>query len=191
MSEKSFLMILGPIWSKIVFWKKKVAKFAQKYWKSLIFWISPNHKMARSGRYWPIIIPKHRLCPKVIPKFFLCPKPKNSWKYSKKITPPPKKRPFFWGGVMILNVVFAGFDAAWWCFRNNIQIWLEKRVFDVLLCLKMRLKAEVIYFENLKNKLGYKRLQLCSWKKYFSKIWKDAWQGYFCGILKKPIEVSF
>ena len=33
--------------------------------------------------------------------------------YSKKITPPPpqKKRPF-WGGGVILNVVFAGFDAA-------------------------------------------------------------------------------
>ena len=31
MSEKPFLMILGPIWSKIVFKKKKVAKFAQKY----------------------------------------------------------------------------------------------------------------------------------------------------------------
>ena len=26
MSEKSFLMILGPIWSKIVFWKKKFPK---------------------------------------------------------------------------------------------------------------------------------------------------------------------
>ena len=30
MSEKPFLMTLGPIWSKIVF-KKKVAKFDQKY----------------------------------------------------------------------------------------------------------------------------------------------------------------
>ena len=97
MSEKSFLMILGPIWSKIVFWKKKVAKFAQKCWKSLIFWISPNHKMAGSGRNWPIIISKHRLCPKVFSQFFLCPKPKNSWKYSKKITPPQKKA-IFWGG---------------------------------------------------------------------------------------------
>ena len=124
MSEKSFLMILGPIWSKIVFWKKKVAKFAQKCWKSLIFWISSNHKMAGSGRNWPIIIPKHRLCPKVFPKFFLCPKPKNSWKYSKKITPPPQKKKAIFlggGGVMILNVVFAGFDAAWDSHRIKIS----------------------------------------------------------------------
>ena len=83
--------------------------------------------MVGSGRNWPIIIPKHRLCPKVFPKFFLCAKPKNSWKYSKKITPPPqKKRPFFFGGgggVMILNVVFAGFDAAWW---TNIFLYNSK-----------------------------------------------------------------
>ena len=31
MSEKSFLMILGPIWSKIVFWKKKF-KNAENPW---------------------------------------------------------------------------------------------------------------------------------------------------------------
>ena len=31
-----------------------------------------------------------------------------------------------------------------------------------------------------KKKLGYKRLQLCSWKKYFSKIWKGIQPGYFC-----------
>ena len=78
-----------------------------------------------------------------------------------------------------------------WCFRNNIQIWLEKRVFDFLLCLKMCLKAEVNYFENLKKKLGYKRLQLCSWKKYFSKIWKGAQQGYFCRNFKLAYRGKF
>ena len=31
MSEKPFLMVLGPIWSKIVFWEKKVEKFTPKY----------------------------------------------------------------------------------------------------------------------------------------------------------------
>ena len=106
MSEKPYSMILGPIWSKIVFWKKKVAKFAQKYWKFQIFWISQIHKMAGSDRNWPIIISKHRLCPKVIPKFFLCPKPKNSWKYSKKLTPPPKKGPFFWVGGKFIKCRF-------------------------------------------------------------------------------------
>ena len=70
------------------------------------------------------------------------------------------------------------------CFRNNIQIWLERRVFDLFLCLKMHMKAEVTYFKNLKKQLGYKRLQLCSWKKYFSKIWKGAQQGYFCRNFK-------
>ena len=30
-----------------------------------------------------------------------------------KKSPPPQKKGHFWGGVMILNVVFAGFDAAW------------------------------------------------------------------------------
>ena len=35
-------------------------------------------------------------------------------------------------------------------------------------------------FWKSEKKLGYKRLQLCSWKKYFSKIWKGIQQGYFC-----------
>ena len=87
--------------------------------------------------------------------------------------------------------IFIRSIAVLWCFCNNIQIWLERRVFDFLLCLKMRLKAEVIYFENLKKKLGYKRLQLCSWKKYFSKIWKGAQQGYFCRNFKLAYRDKF
>ena len=75
--------------------------------------------------------------------------------------------------------------------RNNIQIWLEKRDFDFLLCLKIHLKAEVTYFENLKKNLGYKRLQLCSWKKYFSKIWKTAQQSYFCRNFKLAYRRKF
>ena len=120
MSEKPFLMVLRPIWAKsyfeekscqicpkIVFWKKKVAKFAQKYWKSHIFWISQSHKMAGSCRNRPIIIPKHRLCPKVLPKIFLCSKPKNSWKYSKKLT--PQKGHFFLGGGKFIKYRFCQF----------------------------------------------------------------------------------
>ena len=116
MSKKSFLMILGPIWSKIVFWKNKLPnlpKNTENPWFFEFLQITKWPEVTGSGRNWPIIIPKHWLCPKVFPKFFLCPKPKNSWKYSQKITPPfPKKGHFFGGGVMILNVVFAGFDAA-------------------------------------------------------------------------------
>ena len=67
--------------------------------------------MAGSGRNWPIIIPKHRLCPKVFPKFFCVPNPKFDENIPKKSPPPPPKKKVFFGGVMILNVVFAGFDA--------------------------------------------------------------------------------
>ena len=78
--------------------------------------------MAGSGRNWPIIISKHRLCPKVFPKFFCVPNPKIHENIPKKI-PPPKKA--FWGGgggggVMVLNVVFAGFDAV--CVEKR-HIW--------------------------------------------------------------------
>ena len=65
------------------------------------------------------------------------------------------------------------------------------KCFWFFLCLKMHMKAEVTYFENLKKKLGYKRLQLCSWKKYFSKIWKGAQQGYFCRNFKLAYRRKF
>ena len=63
--------------------------------------------------------------------------------------------------------------------------------FWFFLCLKMHMKDDVTFFENLKKKLGYKRLQLCSWKKYFSKIWKGAQQGYFCRNFKLAYRGKF
>ena len=46
-------------------------------------------------------------------------------------------------------------------------------------------------FWKSEKKLGYKRLQLCSWKKYFSKIWKGAQQGYFCRNFKLAYRGKF
>ena len=98
MSEKSFLMILWPIWSKIVFWKKKLPNLPKNTGNPRFFEFPQITK-------WPEVADnysKTSACPKVFPKFFLCPKPKNSWwKYSKKkITPPPppKKKKAFLGG---------------------------------------------------------------------------------------------
>ena len=40
--------------------------------------------------------------------------------------------------------------------------------------MKVRKKAEVLYFDNVIKTMGYKRLQMCSWKKnYFSKCFFD------------------
>ena len=50
MSEKTFVMILGPIWSKIVFWKKKKLPNLSKNTENFRFFKSP--KMAGSGRNW-------------------------------------------------------------------------------------------------------------------------------------------
>ena len=98
MSEKPYSMILGPIWSKIVFWKKKLPNLPKNTENSKFFWISQIHKMAGSGRNWPIIISKHRLCPKVIPKIFLCPQTQKFMKIFQKNLPPPPQKGHFGGG---------------------------------------------------------------------------------------------
>ena len=74
-----------------------------------------NFPKSQNGRNWPIIIPKHWLCPKVFPKCFFVSQTQKFMKiFPKNHTPPPKKKGLFGGrGVMILKVVFAGFDAAW------------------------------------------------------------------------------
>ena len=53
-----------------------------------------NFPKSQNGQNWAIII---QLCSKVFPKLFLCSKPKNSWKYSKKLIP-PQRAIFFLGG---------------------------------------------------------------------------------------------
>ena len=88
--------------------KKKVAKFAQKYWKSQIFWISNGHKLAGIGPNRPNWSSKISASSILLPKIFFCSKTKNWRRYQKNLAPPPQKGPWG-GGVKLLNVVWSDF----------------------------------------------------------------------------------
>ena len=75
---------------------------------------------------------------------------------------PPNER--YLGEFFFVFVITFKFDQSFWFFvvlGNAFESWSN-------------------LFWKSEKKLGYKRLQLCSWKKYFSKIWKGLQQGYFC-----------
>ena len=97
MSEKSFLMILGPIWSKIVF-KKKSCQICPKILKILEFLNFPKSK---NGRKWPELADnysKTSALPQSLSKIFFCvPNPKIHENIPKKSPPLPKKK-VIWGG---------------------------------------------------------------------------------------------
>ena len=106
MSEKSFLMILGPIWSKIVFWQKQISQICPKILKIPDFFNFPKSK---NGRKWPKLADnyfKTSAFPQSLSKIFFVSQTQKSMKIFEKNHPPPsqKKRPFFGGGggVMIL-----------------------------------------------------------------------------------------
>jgi hypothetical protein len=87
-------MVLGPLLLKIAFWKKKVAKFAQKYWKSQIFRMSNSHKLAEINQF---VSQKFRLGPKSYQKKCFVPNSKIR-EIMQKSYPPQKKTPLFFGG---------------------------------------------------------------------------------------------
>ena len=130
MSEKSFLMILGPIWSKIVFWKKS-CQICPKILKIPDFLNFPKSK---NGRKWPELADnysKTSALPQSLSKIFFVSQTQKFMKIFQKNHPPPQKKKAILGGVMILNVVFAGFDAAWSSFPENI-VGNRKNKFHIL-----------------------------------------------------------
>ena len=117
MSDKPFLMILGPIWSKIVFWNKKLPNVPKNN-ENLRFFEFPKSK---NGWKWSEVADNYSktlaLLQSLSKIFFVSQTQKFMKIFQKKLPPPPKKKAFFGGGggspgVRILNVVFAGFGAA-------------------------------------------------------------------------------
>ena len=104
MSEKPFLMVLGPIWSKIVFKKIKLPNLPKNTENPRFFEFPKVIK-------WPELednYPKTSAFPQSLASnFFGVIKifPKNH-------PPPPKKKGAFFLERGLLNVVFASFDAA-------------------------------------------------------------------------------
>ena len=109
MSEKSFLMILGPIWSKIVFWKKKLPNLPKNTENPWFFEFPQITK-------WPEVADNYSktlALPQSLSKIFFVSQTEKFMKIFQKNHPPKKGHFGGGGGVMILNVVFAKFDAAW------------------------------------------------------------------------------
>ena len=95
MAEKTFLMVLGPIWSKIVFWKKKLPNLPKNNENPRFFEFLKITK-------WPELADNYSktsaLPPKSFPNFFFMSQTQKFMKIFRKNHSPPKKRPFFWGG---------------------------------------------------------------------------------------------
>ena len=96
MSEKSFLMILGPIWFKIIFWKKKLPNLP----KNTDFL---NFSKSQNDRKWSELADnysKTSALPQSLSKIFFVSRTQKFMKTFQKNHPPPpqKKRPFFLGG---------------------------------------------------------------------------------------------
>ena len=111
-SEKPFLMVLGPIWSKIVFWKNKKLPNFLKNTENPRFFEFPK---SQNGRKLPILATLPQSLPKI---FFESQNPPKLMKIFPKNLPPTKKRLFFLGGgggrgINLLNIVFVSFDKAW------------------------------------------------------------------------------
>ena len=166
MSEKPLLMVLGPIWAKVEFWKKKVAKFAQKYWKSQIFWISQSHKMADNYSKTPQSLSKI---------LFMSQTQKFMKIFQKTYPPPPKKKGLFLGGggVNLLNVVFAIFDSMNILFLN----WQRIVSFN--------------YFQSSKVKLLFFKFETkpdfsSTWKIFFMPQTKKTIKKRFLFFFSKP-----
>ena len=78
-------------------------KYHQQIKSQILFWILQIHKMARSSRNRPIIIPKHWLCHKVSLNDFFAFKSKIGEDSSKTLSPPPYRKGPFLEEVAILN----------------------------------------------------------------------------------------
>ena len=97
MSEKPYSMILGPIWSKIVFWKKKLPNLPKNTENSRFFEFPKFIK-------WPELADnyfKTSALPQSHFKNFFVSQTQKFMKIFQKTYPPPQKGPFFGGGKFI------------------------------------------------------------------------------------------
>ena len=99
MSEKSFLMILGPIWSKIVFWKKKLPNLPKNTENPWFL----NFLKSQNGRKWSELADNYSKTsdlPQSLSKNFFVSQTQKFMKIFQKNHPPPQKKKaiFFFGG---------------------------------------------------------------------------------------------
>ena len=93
MSEKSFLMILGPTWSKIVFKKKKLPNLSKNTENPRFF----EFPKITNGRKWSELADnysKTSVLPQSLSKMFFVSQTQKFMKIFQKNHPPPQKRPF-------------------------------------------------------------------------------------------------
>ena len=94
MSEKSFLLILGPIWSKIVFWKKKLPNLPKNTENPWFFEFSQMKK-------WPELADNYSkplALPQSLSKIFFVSQTQKFMKIFQKNHPPPQKKGLLSGG---------------------------------------------------------------------------------------------
>ena len=131
MSEKSFLMILGPIWSKIVFWKRKLPNLPKNTENARFFEFPKITK-------WPEVADnysKTSALPQSLSKnFFVSPQNANVFF-------------FFWGG---------GGDDIKCRFR---RVWRNMdRAFEIISII-LKIYGAFVIFENQKIFISSKILQ--------------------------------
>ena len=128
-----------------------------------------NFPKSQNGRKWPELADnysKTSALPQSLSKIFFVSQTQKFMKIFQKNhpPPPPKKSHFLGGGVMILNVVFAGFDAAWMFeiffsfFDFTPDFMLCNIFFDFFLSIRTFMSRNILsffFFQNCWNKFCF------------------------------------